>query len=82
LEKRGVSGEFKYFGSASMTVRPPKATTRPVRLKMGKMTRPRKRSRYSPVLEPGRTRPPFSRSETGTFFPWKKSRRAVQEFRA
>ncbi|MCK7483791.1 MAG: hypothetical protein M0C28_47460 [Candidatus Moduliflexus flocculans] len=32
---------------------------------MGKMTRPRKRSRYSPGREPGRTRPPFSSREIG-----------------
>src|SRR5512141_238465 len=52
------SGEFRYFGTASSTARPPKPQMRPRASAIGKSTRPRNRSLY-PVPE-GSRRPAAS----------------------
>src|SRR5579875_1343318 len=43
----GVSGELRYFGCSSAKERPAKATTLPLSLVIGKMTRRRKRSKWN-----------------------------------
>src|SRR5579875_103802 len=43
----GVSGELRYFGCSSAKARPAKATTLPLSLVIGKMTRRRKRSKWN-----------------------------------
>ena len=44
LSKRGVCGEFRYFGCESSRARAPKPMTRPLPSRIGNMSRSRKRS--------------------------------------
>jgi len=67
LRNISVSGVLIYFGSSVPMVRPPNATTFPLVLKIGNITRPLKKSSGEPLLDLVTTPDPITTSAVKSF---------------